>query len=200
MNMFEDPKYKAYLQDQYTDTIGAGLDYKYLDYLTKTLMPNFDYKTAKVLDVGGSAFNSWDYFLEHFQNQITGIDIGQQGLELCKAAGKTGMIEQDAHKMDERFEPESFDLIFSSHAFEHMFDLPRVLRNCAKILKSGGFLYFALPMPSFNWGRGHYYDVPNNEAMLKMCKDSGFSKVLHEELVRDLRFRPEQEMVGLVQK
>lgn len=200
MNLFEDPKFKAYMADQIADTLGAGVDDKYLDYLTDTLLPSFDYKSAKILDVGPSKFMSWDYFKEKFQNEITGIDIGKDGLEYCKERNKTGMIEMDAHRMDEYLQPDTYDLLISFHAFEHMFDLPRVLRNCLKVLKKGAPMYFSLPIPSYNWGRGHWYDVPSVDAMLKMCTDAGFTKVIHSEFVQDLRFRPEQEIVAIVQK
>ena len=200
MKFYEEPKYQAYMADQIADTLGAGVDDKYLDYLTQKLLPNYDYAKAKILDVGPSKFMSWDYFREKFKNDITGIDIGKDGLEFCKAHNKTGMIEMDAHRMDEHFAEGVFDLLISFHAFEHMIDLPRVLTNCHKVLKTGGLLYFAQPIPSFNWGRGHWYDVPSVEVMMKLISDAGFKTVLRSEFVRDLRFRPEQEIVALVQK
>lgn len=193
-------EYQAYLIDQINDTVGAGLDDKYLDYLCKALQPGLDYHSMKILDVGPSKFLSWDYFREHYQNDITGIDIGRDGLEYCRERNKTGMIEQDAHTMNERFEAESFDFCISFHAIEHLLDVPQVLRNIFYVLKPGSKFYFSLPCPAPKRDRGHVYEIMSIEAMLQLCKDAGFNKVLHSELVSDLRFRPEQEMICLVQK
>lgn len=199
---FDSEEYGVYYKDQVQDNnaLMPEVINKYLDLLTQNLLPKLDYKEIDILDVGARGFESWDYFLDRYDREILGIDIGQEGLDYCKKHDKTGMIEIDAHRMGEKFGSESFDLIIALHSFEHMYDLPLVLRNCTNILKPEGYVFFALPMPSFNWKRGHWYDVPTNEAMLQMCKDAGLTKILYEEWVRDLRYRPEQEMVGLVQR
>lgn len=202
---FEDQKYAEYMQDQTNENIGAGPDAKYLDFLTKTLCPDIDFNKMTILDLGCSAFNSWDYFKagekstrKNPRPHMTGIDVSTIAEELC-IKNKKRFHNVDAHKMESYFQPGSFDMVYSSHSFEHMLYLPKVLENCAYVLRPGGLLFYALPMPAFNWGRGHWYDVPNNEAMLEMLTQAGFENVF-EELVRDLRFRPQQEMVGLSRK
>jgi 2-polyprenyl-3-methyl-5-hydroxy-6-metoxy-1,4-benzoquinol methylase len=202
MTDFNSDEYKVYYKDQEEDNnvIMPDVIYKYMDLLTKDKLPEIDYKTIDVLDVGARAFETWDYFLEKYDREIVGIDVGREGLDHCKEHGKHGMSEVDAHRMDEHFAAEQFDLIIALHSLEHMYDLPLVLNNCNKLLKPGGYLFFALPIPSFNWKRGHWYDVPNNSVMLKMCADAKFTNVLYEELISDYKYRPEQEMVGLVQK
>ena len=202
MTDFNSDEYDVYYKDQADDNnvIMPETINKYMELLTNTLLPDVDYNNVKILDVGSRAFETWDYFLTNHQNKIIGIDVGKEGLEYCAKQGKTGMMELDAHKMHEFFEKEQFDIIIALHSLEHMYDLPMVLNNCAEVLKPNGYLFFALPMPSYNWKRGHWYDVPNNEAMLKMCQAAGFTTTLYHELIGDLRYRPEQEMVGLVQK
>jgi 2-polyprenyl-3-methyl-5-hydroxy-6-metoxy-1,4-benzoquinol methylase len=172
----------------------------YLELLTTQLLPKIDYANISILDVGARAFESWDYFLKKYDCKIEGIDIGKAGLDYCKEHNKTGMAEVDAHKMQDYFPPEQFDLIVSFHAFEHMYDLPLVLQNCAQVLKPGGHVFFALPMPSINFKRGHWYDVRTKQAMLKMCTDAGLGDVIFDEIVDDKQYRPEQEMIALVKK
>lgn len=192
-------EYQEYLKDQIDDTPGAGIDHKYLNFLLLELLPNFDYHNAKVLDVGAGKFMSWDFFKENFQNEIVGIDINRAGLEFCREQDKKGMIELDAHEMCEKLVPNQFNLVISFHTLEHMFDLPRVLRNCLEVLKETGYFFFAIPMPSYNWKKGHWYDIPTPKFMLDLCRRIGFKEVFWE-VFGDSRFRPEREMVCLLRK
>ena len=196
-------EYMNYLLDQKHDTIGADCGSKYLDYLV-TLFPTFNYSMAQVLDIGCGAFSSWEWFQERYQNQIHGCDIGDC---VCDAsatwpAPKCQSLQWpvDAHELLRSYTIEQFDLVIAFHSLEHMFDVPTVLRQINNVLKLGGYFYFSLPMPSYNWGHGHWYDIPDQDAMIQLCKHAGFSSVLHNELVSDLRFRPQQEMVALVAK
>ena len=204
------PEYEYYYRDQVEDGLGGGADEKYLDYLTKTLLPAFDYKTAKVLDIGCSRFTTWDFFRDHFHNPITGCDIGREGLELCKREGKTGSIELDAHFLADYFPADSFDLILSFHALEHMVRVDLVAKHIHTILKPGGYAYLAVPSPSLFRGeqlpdgtrrsKGHHAFWANNAGFLAHFRKAGFDKVLHDEVSPACRFRPEQEAVCLLQK
>jgi len=200
---FNSKEYLNYLEDQIMDSIGANQDYKYLDYL-KDILQEPNYRKLTVLDVGAGSFNSWDWFYNKYKNKIQAIDIGNCIIDEMKKWPKrkaTCMKHPlDAHRLNEYYNDETFDLIISFHSLEHMFDLPIVLKNINTVLKHGGYFYFSLPMPSVNFKKGHWYDVPNNETMIYLCKQAGFTKVLHDELVRDLRFRPQQEMICLMQK
>lgn len=192
-------EYDLYLDDQVNDTLGAGVDDKYLDYLTEVLLPDYPYKDKKILDVGAGKFMSWDYFLKKYEKEIEGIDIGVSSLAFCQNNFKDGLKECDAHKMDEIFEPESFDFLLSFHALEHMFDLPKVLLQCNRVLRMDGFFYLAVPIPAENWHKGHWYDIPNCEAMELMLKEAGFKRIFSK-YINDNSFRPQPEMVGLFQK
>lgn len=199
MPNFQSKEYADYLLDQRAETLGAGPDDKYLDHLINNLKLQLDFANIKVLDIGGGKFDSYYYFLDRFNNKIQGIDISVSSIEKAKREGTT-LLEVDAHKMQEVFSPESFDLLLSFHSFEHMFDLPVVLKNCFDVLKPGGHLYFSIPMPSENWHRGHWFDIPNNEAMKDRLTSIGFL-VLHDEWTGEkLPFRPQPEMVCLCRK
>lgn len=65
-----------------------------------------------------------------------GIDIANESNYIKKL---------DAHKMLEEFEPNSFDIVFSSHSLEHMHDPYKVLSNIRKVATKG--LFIALPLP-----------------------------------------------------
>lgn len=198
MTDFNSPEYQAYLKDQKEDNINGSYDERYLAVL-KGWIPDYDYRGKAILDIGTRAFESWEYFRDNYDTDITGIDIGQEGIDFCLSQNKTGFIEMDAHRMDEHFKEDTFDLVLAFHSFEHMYNLPLVIKHCCKIIKPGGYLFFALPMPSFNWGHGHWYDVPTEEVMHQMCTHRGF-RVLRTVTYRELEIRPQVEMICLVEK
>lgn len=51
----------------------------------------------------------------------------------------------DANKVDDYFEPETFDLVHSSHLIEHLHDPSDAIERQIKILKIGGHLIFSIP-------------------------------------------------------
>ena len=198
MTDLDSPEYQTYLKDQVGDNLSESFDSKYLAILEK-LIPDFNFSSTKIIDVGTRKFDSWEYFIEKYSNEITGIDVGAEGIEHCRKHNKKGFIELDAHRLREKFDAATFDLVIAFHSFEHMYDLPLVLRQCHEILKPGGFIFFALPIPSYNWMKGHWYDVPSEEAMIDLCKAAGFKRIVYSERYTDLRIRPEPEMVALLE-
>jgi SAM-dependent methyltransferase len=190
-------EYDDYLEDQKQHPLSGACDEKYLDYLVSTLLPNLDYSNMQILDVGCNKFLSYDFFKKRYSNSITGICVSRDGIQEANRNGRPA-FELDAHKLLDRFAPNSFDFLIAFHSFEHMYDLPLVLRNCYVVLKPGGYLYYAFPIPSFNAHKKHWYDIPDQNTALKMFDAPGFRSTWHD-LVKG-KFRPEQEMVGLLQK
>lgn len=193
------PDYPLYIADQETDTLtNAGVDDKYLDYLFDTLLPHVDFPAPVALDLGCNRFLSYDYFRRRFPNgDILGIDLC---LDAQREAIKNNkpFMHLDAHVMDEVLLPDNYDLILAFHSLEHVLDLRLVLENCRYILKRGGYLYYAVPMPSFNLRKGHWQDIPSNAYMEDLCKDVGF-KLCYGEFFNQ-RFRAAEEFIALVQK
>ncbi len=203
--MTDTDEYKQYLEDQHKDNMfeeqylemGKSWTYRYCNFL-KNLLKDFDYGNSYVLDVGCREFFTYDWFLEKHGNKIEGIDIGEAGLEYTTKEKKP-VKYCDAHKMSDTFKSGWFELVMCFHAFEHMYDLPKVLENCNYVLREEGYLYFAVPVPVKNEKRGHWYDIPSMEAMTKMCEAAGFEKVFAKQFPKGM-FRNEQEMVGLFKK
>lgn len=192
--------YDKYLEDQRNDTLGGGLGYKYLPKLVE-LLPTFNFSLSKVLDIGPGPFETWEWFNDNYNNKIHGVDIGKCVEDISKTWSKEKQECMNC-PIDAHFLPDSYkeyDLIISFHAFEHMIDLPKVLNNIYNALKPGGYIYYSLPIPSYNWNKGHWYDVPSVDVMNKLLINSNF-KVMHSQLISDFRYRPEQEMIGLGRK
>lgn len=193
-------EYKFYMEDQRRDTILGddikGVIFKYCDFLLSILPNDFNLKNAKILDIGCREFFTYDYFLKKFKIRISGIDIGWEGLEFAKSKG---VVNLDAHKMVSYYGLRKFDILIALHVLEHMYDLDLCLRNCYEILKKGGWLYFAIPMPAHNTRRGHWMEIKNEDAMIKICQRNKF-KILFHEVYTQGEFRNEPEMMGLIQK
>lgn len=198
-SMFGSPEYRKYFQDQRLDNNVTNISdqiFKYMDHL-EGLIPDVIHK--KVLDVGCRSFDTYDwYFKKNYESDIVGIDIGIEGLEYCFQQGKP-CLYCDAHKLLETFPPVTFDLVLSFHSLEHMYDMPLVLCNMYKVLKPGGFLFLAVPIPSMNEGKGHWVDIPSGEHMCRVCMEAGFQKPIYEETV-NCKFRIANEYVALLQK
>ncbi len=64
-----------------------------------------------------------------------------------KYALKPEKIRWMIHDISERwsFEDSYFDVVVSSACLEHVFDIYHVFRECNRVLKSGGYFYFAVP-------------------------------------------------------
>lgn len=185
--------YKTYIDDQINDTLGPSFDAQYLDYMFERIP---DFTPHIVIDVGTRSFYSYDYLWSKFAPHIS-----VEGIDLCRDAllSNPRIKEMDAHVMDQYFPNNHYDLVIAFHSLEHMYDMPRVIGNCYKLLQPGGYFCFSLPMPSVNFRKGHWYDVKDNTEMCDICKSVGF-KIVYDELIRDLRIRPQQEMFGLCQK
>lgn len=193
-------EYRYYLKDQKEDVLAGSemrrIIYKYCDFLREKLLRGIDYKKATIIDIGCREFFTYDYFLNKIGAKILGIDIGVDSL---KSTRSKGVIDLDAHRLSEHFAPNSFDLILAFHSFEHMYNLEEVLIGCHHILKRRGYLYFAIPMPAKNARRAHWFDIENEEKMIRMCESAGFEMKFVNTFTKGA-FRGETEMLGLFVK
>jgi SAM-dependent methyltransferase len=203
--MSDHEEYKFYIKDQREDSIlepqyqemGKRWSYRYCSHLER-LLPNFNFASADILDLGCREFFTFLYFQGKYDNRIKGMDVCEKAKELTVAEGRP-FIDCDAHSMETAIKNESLDMIMCFHAFEHMYDLPAVLAKCWDALKPGGYLYFAVPIPCRNEKRGHWYDIPSVEFMDQLCQNLGFKQI--EARYHEAGFlRDENEMIGLYQK
>lgn len=148
--------YEEYLEDQLHDGLGCSYEKmeKYCDDIVKRL--NIQGQ-QNILDLGCREFHTFAYFKEKFGFEIIGGDIGIPGHEYARGLSRPS-IYVDAHDMS-IFNTGYFDVILSIHVLEHMFDLDKVIEECARIIRPGGMFYIAVPFPAHNLGKGHYQDI-----------------------------------------
>ncbi len=109
---------------------------------------------GRLLDVGcGSGM--FLLYMRALGWQVVGVDIDAQAVEACRQVGLTayaGTLEE------QRFPEASFDAITMSHVIEHISDPLRLLQECYRILKPGGYLGIVTP----NWeSLGHKWFMAN---------------------------------------
>lgn len=104
----------------------------------------------KILDLGCGDGVGLAYFkLLGFRN-VTGVEFCAEKAK--KAAALLGpgysVLEIDMHDLNDFvIDPESMDIIYSSHSLEHTHNPNQVIRNIHRILKPGGLLFVVLPYP-----------------------------------------------------
>lgn len=202
-------EYQIYLQDIATETLGQDAGTLYLPNLLDWL-PNFNYQTSRILDVGASIFSTYNWFDEKFGNHIDGFELATFALnyQVHPFQGQCSWNQDkiarfkcpvDAHRMLEHYQSSTYDMVISFHALEHMFDVPLVLHNIYEVLRSGGYFYFSLPAPSANFHRGHWYEITDLSFVEGLCRQASF-QILKSEHLWDLRYRPQPEIIGLARK
>lgn len=99
-------------------------------------------KGMKVLDLGCGCSN-WN----SGKLPVTGLDTNQAALDYGK---KAGYLEEsvcwDLGKLPLPFKDRSFDFVVMSEVLEHLPSPGKVLGECSRLLKGGGFLVTTVPL------------------------------------------------------
>lgn len=99
-------------------------------------------KSIKIIDIGcGGGFVSNG--LAKTGYDVTGIDIHQNSLNIAHEFDATKTVKYlkaDAYHLP--FEDHSFDAACMMDFLEHVEDVPAVIKECTRVLKKGGVLFF----------------------------------------------------------
>src|SRR5450631_3934338 len=148
--------YAAYSQDDKVDlSRRVGSRYPGLRKLFHRLSGDVDPRDfvqvpagARVLDYGCGLAG----YLCDFHDRgvaISGAEIAGYVVEACRSNGF------DVHKVDDflhiPFADEEFDVVYLMQVFEHLRDPHGFMQELARILKSGGMLYLAVPNAASIW-------------------------------------------------
>ena len=145
---------------EWTRGVRAGYDV-FREYVS---MPAFlailpDLSDERVLDVGcGEGYNT--RILADLCGEIIGIDVSEKMVAAAREAesGEPRGIEYHTTSGNDlgMFEDGSFDAVVSTMAMMDMADYEGCIRECARVLKSGGLLQFSILHPiammrGFKW-------------------------------------------------
>jgi 2-polyprenyl-3-methyl-5-hydroxy-6-metoxy-1,4-benzoquinol methylase len=96
---------------------------------------------ARLLDVGSGGGHDMD-LLQQLGWQVEGVEFDPKAAAVARARGllvHAGTLEQQS------FPDEQFDVVSLSHVVEHLHDPLATLRECRRVLKTGGDLVVATP-------------------------------------------------------
>ena len=101
---------------------------------------------ARILDAGcGNGVLAGALLREGFR--VTGIDVSQTGIDLCRQAYPEGVFHlgsiSDEHFVD--LVGADYDLIVAAEVIEHLYSPAAFLNNCRRALKQGGSLIITTP-------------------------------------------------------
>lgn len=108
-----------------------------------------------LLNVGGSTGIIDNYLAGHFA-RVTGVDIDEKAIAHARenfSAANLSFEVGDA--MNLPYEDSSFDVIISSHIYEHVPDAGRMMDEIHRVLKNDGVCYFA-GCNRIMWNEPHY--------------------------------------------
>jgi len=123
-----------------------------------------------VLDIGCGTGGAAMHFAEKYAAKVTGVDIAQTPIEICKEraheAKREGLtfVQGDACQTD-LFPPDSFDLVWTRDSLLYAEDKPSCLSNTFNWLKAGGQLFIT------DFGQG---DAKPSAEFQKYVTDSRF--------------------------
>jgi SAM-dependent methyltransferase len=154
------------------------------------------FKPTRILDMGCTVGHSTVPYKELFpQAEVIGIDVGGPCVRYAHARAKAlghdvAFMQRTAE--DTGFEPESFDLIVS-HILLHETSgqaMPRIFRECHKLLKPGGYMIHA-DLPPFDlmdpftqfildnetyYNNEPFWGAMRDKDQIRMAEDAGFPK------------------------
>jgi len=133
-------------------------------------------REAAILEIGCSGGLLLEDLQECDYTKLTGIDISEDAVKLCRERKLGDMRVMDAQRPE--FPPGSFDVIIASDILEHLSDAPLSLRAWHKLLRPEGVLIIFVPAFMFLWSdhdvvNQHFHRYQAGE-MVELLKSSGF--------------------------
>jgi SAM-dependent methyltransferase len=139
--------YESYVEMQVYGEVIKPIHYHIGEYLAMTQFFTVKQKTASVLDVGCGIGYGVGMLKKIFGfSEVTGVDLNPKKIEIGHRLGYNIVC---ADIMD-IYDDSHYDVIWCSHAFEHMFDPYNVIQRLKQITKQDARIIFILPYPDIN--------------------------------------------------
>ena len=133
-----------------------------------------------ILDIGCSGGVLLDELRENGFNDIYGIDLSEDGINICQYNRHKNTYVMDAAKTE--FKDNMFDLIIASNVLEHIENDEDALKEWNRILKKDGLLIVIVPAFKFLWSEhdivnAHFRRYRKNELETKIRKNFELIKI-----------------------
>lgn len=130
---------------------------------------------SKILDLGCGPGYFLDEMTQRGYTDVTGITLGRDDHEMCKAKGHSKLRLKDMNFLDDA--DESVDFLFSRHSLEHS-PFPYItLLEYNRVLKPQGFLYVEVPSPNCDMlheTNKNHYSILGLDMWLNLLNRTGF--------------------------
>jgi ubiquinone/menaquinone biosynthesis C-methylase UbiE len=108
-------------------------------------------KDAKILDIGCSGGVLMELLLSKGFENVYGIDISTESIEICRKRGLQNVFVEDAQKT--HFPEGYFDVIICSDILEHIEEQEKAVLEWKRMLKKGGSIICFVPAFAFLWSQ-----------------------------------------------
>ncbi|WP_197061746.1 class I SAM-dependent methyltransferase [Ureibacillus manganicus] len=170
-----------------SDTVAVDFDEKQ-NVLLKYLAPG-----AHILDFGCGSGRDSKAFLEKGY-KVTAMDGSS---ELCKIASEYIGQDVQCKKFHELDEVEAFDAVWACASILHVpsVELPQVIENIERALKSGGYFYVSFKYGDFEGERnGRYFTNQNEKSLRELLEPFTQLELLETSVTPDVRAGRGDEM------
>lgn len=122
-------------------------------------------KDKTVLDLGCGGGGKSIFYAESGADHVYGLDINEEFTQKAvKFAEEKNLTSKTTFSVgnacDMPYEDDSFDTIIMNDFFEHVSEPEKALKECFRVLKSGGKIFINFPPYSHPWGE-HLNDAIN---------------------------------------
>lgn len=101
------------------------------------------HKSSRILDVGCGVGQALSYLTMLGYDDVTGIELNEQKALIAQSAGLDVVAGDILHYTDPHIQ--SYDVIYSSHSFEHMFNPVQAMTRLSRITTDDAIFIFILP-------------------------------------------------------
>ena len=133
-------------------------------------------KNANILEVGCSGGPLIISLKNKGFENIYGIDISKEGINLCKKRGLKNVFLTGGEQT--KFDDEMFDVVIASDVLEHIKNDSEAVKEWARVLKKTGKLIVFTPAYDFLWSDhddvNHHYKRYTKNGLVSLLKTTGF--------------------------
>ena len=135
-------------------------------------------KPTRVLDIG-CAKGFLVFLFDERGIEAYGIDVSRYAVKNAPDAVKDKLFVVDIENEMLPFNNDYFDLIIGMEILEHLPDFSNILKECNRVLKKGGYLFFTTPTPG-SYDATHdvsHVNVHPETFWIELFKRNGFSQL-----------------------